>query len=185
MLEAAIDLMRQSGLSGAGINNILKVSGGPKGSMYHHFPNGKDQIVGEAITIYAGRVQATIGAALDRGRTPGEKIRGLFDALARRMADGDFKRSCAVAAVTLDMDESAALHRPLLDGTLSAWIDEVACHLPAPSSARTRSFAGLVVSTVEGAYVRARAGGSARPLIEAGLWLSELAEQALGVDAEV
>jgi TetR/AcrR family transcriptional repressor of lmrAB and yxaGH operons len=37
LLEAALELMRESGLSGAGINEIVRESGAPKGSVYYFF----------------------------------------------------------------------------------------------------------------------------------------------------
>ena len=49
LIEAAIDGMRVSGLSGAGINEIARASGAPKGSIYHLFPGGKTQIACEAL----------------------------------------------------------------------------------------------------------------------------------------
>ena len=41
MIDATITLLRRSGLSGAGINEIVRESGAPKGSLYHFFPDGK------------------------------------------------------------------------------------------------------------------------------------------------
>lgn len=49
MLEAAISLMRGSGLSGAGINEIVRESGAPKGSVYYFFPDGKLALVSEHV----------------------------------------------------------------------------------------------------------------------------------------
>ena len=70
MIESAITLMRRSGYSGVGINEVLAESGAPKGSMYHYFPDGKRQVAAEALTTYAGRVVAFIDEGLARGRTP-------------------------------------------------------------------------------------------------------------------
>ncbi len=58
MVEAAIALMRGSGLSGAGINEIVRESGSPKGSVYHFFPGGKVQLCAEALQVYSRRVSA-------------------------------------------------------------------------------------------------------------------------------
>jgi len=69
MLEAAIRLLRTSGLSGAGINEIVRESGAPKGSVYHHFPDGKTQIAAEALALYASRVLSFLDTALAAGRT--------------------------------------------------------------------------------------------------------------------
>src|SRR4029078_12235453 len=77
-LEAAIFLMRQSGLSEAGINQLISRSGAPKGSVYYHFPGGKQPIIGEALTIYGERVAAVFERALSSRKNPGDKIRALF-----------------------------------------------------------------------------------------------------------
>lgn len=73
MIEAAITLMRGSGLGGAGINEIVRVSGSPKGSVYHFFPQGKLQITTEALAVYSTRVMAFIDQSLASKRQPGAK----------------------------------------------------------------------------------------------------------------
>jgi TetR/AcrR family transcriptional regulator, lmrAB and yxaGH operons repressor len=138
MIEAAIDLMRGSGLSGAGINEIVRASGAPKGSVYHHFPAGKQQIVAEALSDYSGRVMAFIDGAL---ASRDEDLDGL---------------------------------RGLIADAFDDWARLIARHFDLGDARRTRSFAGLVLTAIEGAYVRARAEQSSRPFVEAGAWLAEL-----------
>ena len=75
LIDAGIDRMRTSGLSGAGINEVVKASGAPKGSVYHFFPGGKAQLVNEALAVYAERVEAFIGAAMASARTPEGRVR--------------------------------------------------------------------------------------------------------------
>ena len=99
LLEAAIFLMRQSGLSGAGINQLVALSGAPKGSVYYHFPAGKQQITSEALTIYGERVAQAFERALSSKRKAGDKIRALFRFIADRFEEGEFEQSCAAGAV--------------------------------------------------------------------------------------
>ncbi len=176
MLEATIVLMRGSGLSGAGINDIVRKSGAPKGSVYHFFPNGKGQIVAEALEVNSQRVLAFIDKALGSQHLPGDKVRALFNAFARRVAAGDFHASCAAGAVTLDLDAELEALRVVLQGAFSRWISVIARHFDFADSRRNKSFAGLVLTTIEGAYIRCRAERSTRPFKEAGEWLAELAE---------
>jgi len=178
MIETSIELMRGSGLSGAGINEIVRASGAPKGSVYHFFPAGKQQIAAEALDVYTERVQAFVEAALASRDAPDEKVRALFDAFARRVEDGGFHRSCAVGAVSLDLDDEVAGLRQVLERALDAWIDQIALHFDCGDARRTRTFAGLLMTTIEGAYVRARAEASSRAFREAGTWLAALARQA-------
>jgi TetR/AcrR family transcriptional regulator, lmrAB and yxaGH operons repressor len=41
LIQAATRLFRQRGYDGAGLSEILTEAGVPKGSLYHHFPEGK------------------------------------------------------------------------------------------------------------------------------------------------
>lgn len=174
LLEAAIDLLRGFGLSGAGINDLVRASGAPKGSVYHHFPGGKLQIAGEALSVYIGRVEAFIDAALAGRRSNAERVRALFDAFARRVEDADCRRSCAVGTVSLDLGDEADEMRPLLREALDTWARVIAHHVDLGDPRRTRSFAGFVLTAIEGAYVRARAEGSGQAFREAGVWLAQL-----------
>jgi TetR/AcrR family transcriptional repressor of lmrAB and yxaGH operons len=148
MLEAAVDLLRGFGLSGAGINDVVRDSGAPKGSVYHFFPGGKLQIAAEALALYGDRVDAFIDDALAGRRSNVERVRALFEAFARRAEQSQFLRSCAVGTVSLDLGDAR----------------------------RSRAYAGLLLTAIEGAYVRARAERSATAFREAGSWLARLVE---------
>ncbi len=175
MIEATIDLMRRSGLSGAGINEIVRASGAPKGSVYHFFPGGKQQIATEALAVYSQRVITFIETALASRRTASGKVRALFEAFARRVEEGEYRKSCPAGTVCLDLDAELDSLRSVVADALDTWTDLIARHF-APSDGRAAgSFAGLLLTAIEGAYIRARAERSSRPFKEAGAWLAELA----------
>jgi TetR/AcrR family transcriptional repressor of lmrAB and yxaGH operons len=174
LIAAAIALMRRTGLAGAGINEIVRESGAPKGSVYHYFPDGKQQIVQEALAAYRGDVVRFIDATLARRRAPAQKVRALFDAFAERVEQGRYLHSCPAGTVCLDLDADLDALRAIVAATLAAYVDAVAVHFSALGPQRARSFAGLVVTAIEGAYVRARAERSGAPFREAGAWIAEL-----------
>jgi TetR/AcrR family transcriptional repressor of lmrAB and yxaGH operons len=176
MLEAAIDLMRGYGLSGAGINDVVRESGSPKGSVYHFFPGGKGQVVAEALDIYVPRMEAFIGEALSTRTSAPDKVKALFSAFAARAEEAGYMRSCPVGAVSLDLGDEDEPLRLLLAAALESWSAVIASHLPLDGPARAKSFAGLLLTAVEGAYVRARAERSNRAFRDAGAWLSKLVE---------
>ena len=175
MIEAAIDLLRESGLSGAGINEVVRHSGAPKGSVYHFFPDGKQQLATEALAVHAERVQAFMVRSLGTSASPATRVKSLFDAFARRVEESDFRRSCPAGAVCLDLDPSLDHLRPVLAQMFTEWIELIARHVDLGDARRSRSFAGLVLTAIEGAYIRCRAERSSRPFREAGAWLSSLA----------
>lgn len=180
MVEAAIRLMRRSGLSGAGINEIVRESGSPKGSVYHFFPGGKRQIATEALAAYAGRVLAFMEAALSRGRSPPEKVRALFRAFARRLEEGDYCRSCPAGTVTLDLGADEEAIRLVIAAMFGEWTQAIAKHFDLGGERRARSFAGLVLTAIEGGYIRGRAERSGAAFLEAGEWLAGIAGGAAG-----
>jgi TetR/AcrR family transcriptional repressor of lmrAB and yxaGH operons len=176
LLEAAIALMRRAGFSAAGINEIVKESGAPKGSVYHFFPQGKRQIVREALARYSERIVAAFDEALSSKTRPRDKIRALFRALARRLEAGDFRLSCAAGAVSLDLDEDLEVVRVEIAQAFAAWRDLIGRHFPIADRRRRESFAGLVLTAIEGGYIRGRAEHSTQPFKDAATWLAEVAE---------
>src|SRR5215813_7377275 len=55
MIEATETLMREQGLAGAGIKQVVARSDAPIGSVYHHFPGGKTQLAAEALRVHGER----------------------------------------------------------------------------------------------------------------------------------
>ncbi len=56
ILETASRLFQRQGYNGTGINQIIEESGTPKGSLYYHFPNGKEEIAIEAIQLVKEKI---------------------------------------------------------------------------------------------------------------------------------
>jgi TetR/AcrR family transcriptional repressor of lmrAB and yxaGH operons len=177
IIEAAITLMRRSGYSGVGINEVLAESGAPKGSMYHYFPGGKRQVVTESLEAYARRVVAFMDENLAKGATPAEKLAHLFAAFEKRLQAFDYRQSCAAGCVSLDLDDDLSGVRGAVQGAFSEYVDVIERHLELRNRRRAHSFAGFVLTAIEGAYVRGRAEHSVAAFREAGQWLARLAEQ--------
>ena len=174
MIDAAIDLMRASGLSGAGINDVVLHSGAPRGSLYHHFPGGKLQMAHEALVLQGRRVQAFIDQALASRTAGDEKVLALFEAFARRVEEAQFRRSCALGCVALDLDDDTDSLRDTVAHGFADWQSAIAAHFRTAMGPQAPAFASLLLTGIEGAYVRARAEHSAEPFRETGRWLARL-----------
>ena len=177
ILETTITLMKQTGLTGAGINQILAHSGAPKGSLYYYFPGGKEQITCEALTLYGERVAVAFDQVLSTKKKPADKIRALFLFAADRFEAVSFEQSCAVGAVTLDLNAEDRETQSVAAAAFTSWKSVIARHLPIANAKRRTALAGLVLSTIEGAYVRGRAERSKQAFVEAGEWLAVLVQQ--------
>jgi len=174
MIEATTALMRGSGLGGAGINEVVRASAAPKGSLYHFFPGGKEQLVSEALAAYSLSSQRFIDTAMKGARSDRLKIHRLFEAFARRVEEGEYAKSCAFGTVCLDLEPNQQALREIVEQAFETWAALIARHLDLGSAARSRSFAKLVLATIEGAYIMARAERSGRAFREAGRWLGQM-----------
>ena len=64
-LAAAARLFRQQGYHGTALHDILAASGSPRGSLYFHFPKGKEEIGEAALTLAGEAVRQAIAQAAE------------------------------------------------------------------------------------------------------------------------
>lgn len=182
MIQAAETLLRESGLAGAGIKQLVARSGAPVGSVYHFFPGGKAQIVTETLRFHSGKAVRLFAQAFGDAAVPlPARLRALFRMAADRFEAAGADKSCAIACVTLDLRRSDHSLRQVCHASFNQWVDEIAAHLPWPDVETRRSFAVMVVLTLEGAFILARAGQRGDAFTTAGDWLARLAESTLPV----
>jgi len=136
----------------------------PRGSIYHHFPGGKVQLAREAAELEGTTIRDLIERSLEeRGL---EQTLVMFgEIFRRRVADHPERIGCPVAAAALARPEDPEL-AAAATAAFQSWERPIAAALrdEGVSAADAEIFAGLVVSTVEGALLRARAAGSQEPL---------------------
>jgi TetR/AcrR family transcriptional repressor of lmrAB and yxaGH operons len=172
LVLATLDLLRRGGLFGAGINRLVDASRAPKGSVYHYFPGGKQELVTEALRV----AERTVGDSFrdvfhGKGRV-GAKVRTLFAKTAAGLEANGFTRGCPVAAVTLDLDRESKALREACRRIFDRWVDVIAEGLDEVPRGERRATAQLVVATLEGGLVLARARGAQAPLLDSGASLA-------------
>jgi TetR/AcrR family transcriptional repressor of lmrAB and yxaGH operons len=74
ILLAMATLIEKQGYHATGLNDIIALSGSPKGSVYYYFPEGKEQIGIEAVRESGELIASRLKALLGEGRKPSEAI---------------------------------------------------------------------------------------------------------------
>jgi AcrR family transcriptional regulator len=165
MLRSTALLMRERGARATSIDEVLRHSGAPRGSVYHHFPGGREQLLAEAVD-YAGDV---VAEAIARW-APEELLAG-FDrfvaAYRKTLLATDFRAGCPVVAVAVEAREDEDAAAPVRAAAAfarwdAALVDRFAAAGIAPG--RACELATLVLAAVEGALVLARSRRSTEPL---------------------
>lgn len=155
MIDGARLLLAEKGLQETSFSEVLARTGAPRGSIYHHFPDGKDQLVGLAVErAGTGALAAMEGMS---GR-PAAEVVARFTALWRAVLErAGFRMGCSVLAVTVATDDAR-----LLDGAASvfrAWRSQLARLLVEGGypEGDAETFAATLIAATEGAVAIARA----------------------------
>jgi TetR/AcrR family transcriptional regulator, lmrAB and yxaGH operons repressor len=176
MIEETAGLLQRQGLNGTGLADVLEASGLPKGSLYHHFPGGKEELAVAAMKLAEAAVLRRIDRAWESASDLGAFGRELAEGYIRRLQRSDFADGCPVAAVALEGSPVSDALRGASAAALEHWIAAIAAHLEqageAPERAQTKATA--VIAGLEGALILARATRSEVPMRAVGMELSRL-----------
>lgn len=167
-MGAALDLLRRGGLSGAGINHVIDASQAPKGSVYHYFPGGKQQLVSEALRAAERTVGESFATVFADTAPVADKVRALFTKTAAGLEANEYAKGCPVAAVTLDLDRHSRALGEVCGDVFDGWVDVIARGLGDLPRDERRAVAQLILATLEGGLVLARAHRAQTALLASG-----------------
>ncbi len=166
IVDTTARLLESQGYHGTGLNQIIKESGAPRGSLYYYFPEGKEELAVAALHQRSLHLAAIAAASMAGYADPVQAIDGFLRGMIEAMTGNDFCGAAPLAAVALDSfggserlrTATAAsyeeLRRPFLNILLRAGIPVE----------RANSLATTVLATVEGAVILARSQQSTAPL---------------------
>lgn len=180
MVIGAAGSIRRYGASATSIDRVLAVSRAPRGSVYHHFPGGRTQLVAEAVTYAGERVGAQIAAAAAHG-SPVRVLEEFIEMWRDQLVTSGYRDGCPVVAVAVESSDED----PQLTDAAGAAFDQWSAQLgdlmvdAGVPSGRAARLATLVIAAVEGALVLGRAQRSTRPLDDVGVELRDLLGAAL------
>jgi TetR/AcrR family transcriptional regulator, lmrAB and yxaGH operons repressor len=167
LIRTTSRLLRKQGYGATGLNQVMAEAQAPKGSMYFHFPGGKEELAAAAVDHFAARVMQRLEDGLAEADTVGEAVATFFDDYVEHFQRTNFSEGCAVATVALD---AASAHEALAAATgraLRGWIDRFAEALEAEgrSPAEAHRLATLIVAAIEGTVVIGKGERSTEPFV--------------------
>ena len=164
MLRSAADLLRERGAAGVTIDAVLARSGSPRGSVYHHFPEGRSQLLREALEFAGEQITEAIHQAAGGDGTA--LLRRFAELWRDALVSSDYSAVSPVlaAAVGSGQDEqqlsavAADIFRRWRDASIEAFVREGFHRAEAAALAHT------TISALEGAVALCRATRSPEPL---------------------
>lgn len=166
ILQAASILMEKQGYHATGINEIIKKSGAPKGSVYYYFPDGKEQIASEAV-IQAGKFfSARIQTGKEEQSSSAQVIRDFLYKVADHMEKTNFYTGSTLTMIAM---ESATQSKRVNKACREAYERLIGSFKDilvdgGTEKAAATGIAEMIVAAVEGAIVLSRTFHTADPL---------------------
>jgi TetR/AcrR family transcriptional regulator, lmrAB and yxaGH operons repressor len=158
IVRTAMRLFRQQGYASTGLQQILVESAAPKGSLYHYFPGGKEEL-GKAAVMLAGQLMGEMLSDLaTKYEKPAAFVHAYCSVMAKWMEESEFRSGCPIATTMLE----TAPHSPLLTEAgvevLDHWISIIAPVFVRSGlsmhDAKLKS--QLLIASMEGALLLAR-----------------------------
>ena len=174
IIDATLDLLCRSGLSGVAINQVVAASTAPKGSIYHFFPGGKLELASVALKEAERGEGQWFRGIFDQRESIAQKVELLFTSAANLLEESEFMKGCPVAAVALDLDRDSEGLRPVCRAIFTTWQNIIAAGLDeVPERDRAR-VAEFILAALEGSLILSRTEATKEPLLRAGKMLAEI-----------
>jgi AcrR family transcriptional regulator len=166
ILTATNELFRRHGFNGTSIKQVTLAAQVPMGSLYHFFPNGKDQLAQEAIETSGPAYEQLFEMIATEAESPLAAISDFFDGAAEVLMATDFIDICPIGTIAREVASTNEALRESTWKVFSSWIAAAAAHFEAAGvpAEEARQLATTVVAALEGGFMLARAARDTAPL---------------------
>jgi AcrR family transcriptional regulator len=162
ILFATAELFRRQGYSGTGLKQVVAAADAPFGSLYHHFPGGKQELGEEVILMAGAYFQALVTAVYDEEQETAASVRTVFTRAAETLEATGYEDACPIATVALEVASTDERLRHATATVFAQWTDALTERLG------DRGKALAIITALEGAFVLCRASRSTEPMLVAG-----------------
>jgi TetR/AcrR family transcriptional repressor of lmrAB and yxaGH operons len=168
ILRTATGLFSRQGYHATGLNQVLADARAPKGSLYFHFPHGKEQLAAEAVRAGGAELGEQVCVGLAAARGPVDGMAAVAAILGARLQDSGYRAGCPLATVALDVAGDSEPIRAACADAFTSWLDLLTGRLAAwgVPGGRRESLATTMIAAIEGALLLARVRRDLAPLHE-------------------
>ena len=180
IIQATCELLELQGYHATGLNEIIKESGSPKGSLYYYFPGGKEELTAESLQ-YVGRVvEGRIRMNLASIEDPANAIRTFILNIAHNVELSGYRAGGPITTVAMETASSSERLREECRMIYESWQKPFAEKLISGGlpEDRARALACMIISSIEGGIILSRTNRSPQPLENVAAQLALLVEMA-------
>jgi len=157
-------LLQTQGYNSTGLNQVLQESGVPKGSLYHYFPGGKEDLAVAAIAQSALAVQTALQAIAGGCNSLPAAIGAAIDYFISELETSQFLKGCPVATIALEQAGVNPRIQAACEQAYAAWQAALAALFNAHGQPNADRQADRLLMALEGGLILSRARRNCQPL---------------------
>jgi len=181
IIDTTAELFRRQGYHGTGLKQIVAEANAPFGSLYHHFPGGKEHLGAEVIRTSGAMYEELVLSIMRASPDIVSGVRDCFVAAAAVLVETDYADACPIETVALEVSSTNDTLREACAEVFERWIVAgTEAHADAGLAKRTaRELTVLFIAALEGAFVLCRAKRDTEALEVAGKYVTAAVRAAL------
>jgi len=165
LLDSAAVLFRRQGYAATGVNQILESADVKAGSLYHHFPDGKQELAAAVVDVVGGDIERRLRSFLDSDLAVADIVEAWIDLMSAGLSS-DRRDGCPIEPIATESVNASTQVRDASARAFGGWCSAVADRLrsdgwPDDDAQQT---ALAVIALLEGALILSRIAGDAAAL---------------------
>ena len=160
LIDTAATLFRRQGYAATGLNQILEQAGVNAGSLYHHFPQGKQQLAAAVVETTGAGIEQLLRRFLASDGSVADIVDRWIDLLVAGLA-GDQRDGCPIEPIATESVNASPLMRAASARAFTGWCAAIHDRLRSEgwSATDAEQVALAVISLIEGALILSRIAG--------------------------
>jgi TetR/AcrR family transcriptional regulator, lmrAB and yxaGH operons repressor len=181
MIGKAIQFLPTQGCAGITLMNVARACKAPRGSLYHYFPGGKDDLMDGVLAAAQDYGLGILVRSCSDAPSLDAYLDAIADALSAGLAKSKFTLGCPVAAISMSTENTSPLNRKCKD-IYTAWCETLETRLiDYGIPEQTASVLAInILNVFQGALLHARIARSSEPIAQAALLLQRAARMEHG-----
>jgi TetR/AcrR family transcriptional regulator, lmrAB and yxaGH operons repressor len=165
LLEKAATLFRRQGYAATGLNQVLEEAGVKPGSLYHHFPQGKQQLAAAVVDTAGAGIEQLLRRFFATDRSVADIVDSWIDLMVAGLA-GDQRDGCPIEPIATESVHASQQVRTASARVFEGWCAAIAERLRSDGwlADDAENVALAVISLIEGALILSRVAGDAAAL---------------------
>ncbi|GAB4545639.1 MAG: transcriptional regulator LmrA [Anaerolineae bacterium] len=166
IIATTCTLIELQGYHATGLNQIVRESGSPKGSLYYYFPGGKEELTEEALRSVGKAVHERIKVNLAANADAASAVQKFIALIADQVETSGFRAGGPITTVAMETASTSERLRAVCHEIYSGWIAlfEAKFREAQISAGRAAALANLTIAAIEGGIILSRTAQNADAL---------------------